>query len=85
MAGEPVEVARFGQLWEADMARAHLEGSGIDAWIMKDDAGGMYPSMQMFTGVRLFVAAEDADAARELLTAADFPHDDEEEEGDGDS
>ncbi len=37
--------------------------------IMMDDAGGMIPSLQIGQGVRLYVNAEDAEAAQALLEA----------------
>lgn len=67
MAG-PVEVARFQHRHEADLGRALLEDAGIEAMVVGDDVGGMYPGI--FPGpIRLVVAPGDADRARSVLEA----------------
>ena len=40
---------------DAEIARAHLEAECIQTSIIKDDAGGMFPSLQQTGGVRLLV------------------------------
>lgn len=52
---------------DAIFARTVLESEGIEAMIMKDDAGGMEPQFQLTQGVRLMVRAEDLERARELI------------------
>ncbi len=39
--------------------------------MLRDDAGGMIPAMSLMSEIRLVVAPEDADAAREVLDAGD--------------
>lgn len=51
------------------MAQGILEGEGIEAVIMADDAGGAYPMLQFVRGVKLMVAAEDKARAQEVLAA----------------
>lgn len=53
----------------AELAASLLEGDGIEAMVMADDAGGAYPALQFVRGVRLLVASEDEARARELLSA----------------
>lgn len=47
-----------------------LEHEGITARALGDDCGGVDPALNFVHGVRIIVAAEDADRARELI--ADF-------------
>jgi hypothetical protein len=53
----------------AELAQGLLEGEGIEAMVMADDAGGTYPALQFVRGVRLLVASEDEAQAREILAA----------------
>jgi hypothetical protein len=53
----------------AEMAAGLLESEGIEAFILADDAGGLYPMLQFIRGVRLLVAAADEAQAREILQA----------------
>lgn len=53
----------------AELAAGLLEGEGIEAMVMADDAGGAYPALQFVRVVRLLVAQEDEDQAREILAA----------------
>ncbi len=64
-----VVVATFPNRVVAEMAAAFLDGEGIEAWVAADDAGGAYPVLQSVMGVRLLVAAEDEERAREILAA----------------
>jgi hypothetical protein len=54
----------------AQMAASLLEAEGIEALVMADDAGGLYPPLQFIRGVKLLVASEDEALAREILDAA---------------
>jgi hypothetical protein len=67
MAGRFTVLEVFNNEIEAEMSRAQLEASGIEAFVSKDDAGGMRPHLQLSQGVRLLVSQEDVDAAREIL------------------
>ncbi|MBU1695024.1 MAG: DUF2007 domain-containing protein [Verrucomicrobia bacterium] len=51
----------------AEMARMVLEANGIEAFISKDDCGGMRPYLQAVTGVRLMVRTSDGKTAAEIL------------------
>jgi hypothetical protein len=66
-----VVVRRFMSEAEADLARAILAANGIEANLLRDDAGGMLPAMSLLSEIRLVVAPDDAEAAREVLDAGD--------------
>jgi hypothetical protein len=66
-----VVIRRFQNGAEADLAKAILEANGIEAAVLRDDAGGMIPAMSLMSDIRLVVAPEDAEAAREVLEAGD--------------
>ncbi len=67
MSDKIAMVGRFFSEIEAQIAKSKLEAAGIDAYIFKDDAGGMQPQLQLTRGVRLMVKAELAETARELI------------------
>ncbi len=52
---------------EARMGQAILEANGISSIVLRDDAGGMLPSLHLLVEVKLAVHAEDADIARGVL------------------
>jgi hypothetical protein len=62
-----VTVASYATEVEAQIAQATLEANGVSSIILRDDAGGMLPSLHVLVGVKLAVQEEDADIARELL------------------
>ena len=75
---------------EAEIAKGRLEALGVQAVLAKDNCGGMRPHLDLQVGVKLFVAEEDADKAREILAAGPAaastapwtcPHCSEESEG----
>jgi hypothetical protein len=66
-----VVVRRFMTESEADLACAILAANGIEASLLRDDAGGMLPAMSLMSEIRVVVAPEDAEAAREILEAGD--------------
>jgi hypothetical protein len=51
------------------MAREVLQEGGVNAFISKDDAGGMEPHLQRPSGVRLLVNRVDAESAHQILDA----------------
>ncbi len=60
-----VVIATYTTRPDADVAKSALEGSGIQACIEGDDAGGMYPFMT--EGIRLFVKKTDMTVAKKIL------------------
>jgi hypothetical protein len=69
---ELVVVKTFGSRPEVDVAKSALASAGIDAIIEADTAGRMREHLAWSgIGFRLLVRADDAEAARDFLTAAD--------------
>ena len=56
MERNQVVVGEYDNEVDAEIAKGHLEASGISASIIKDDGGGMFPSLQNVDGVQLLVA-----------------------------
>lgn len=67
MKHDLVLIATFRNDIDAEMAKSHIESAGIEALVVKDDAGGMLPSLQDTEGVRLMVGRSDAENARKVL------------------
>ena len=66
-----VEIATFMNDFQADTACAILKGSGIPAYVRRDDCGGMRPWLRLATGgLRLAVRDVDAQSAASLLREA---------------
>jgi hypothetical protein len=63
-----VEVAVVDSRIEAEVIAGLLRSNGIKVGINADDAGAQDPALQL-QGVQVFVAPEDAPAARQLLAA----------------
>jgi hypothetical protein len=63
----PVVVRTFQVEHEADLACAILHAHGVPAVVLRDNAGGMLPVLQTLFQIRLVVAPEDADLARQIL------------------
>ena len=64
---EPVTLRTYHAEHEADLARAVLEAHGIDAAVMRDNAGGMLPMLQQLFEIRLLVRRSDVAEATEVL------------------
>jgi hypothetical protein len=63
-----IVVHSFGSRAEADLAKSALDAAGIDAMVQADSGGGMRPSIAWAgVGFQVFVRAEDAQAARDVL------------------
>lgn len=60
-------IATFNSDHEAELARGILQSEGIEAFVFKDDCGGMLPQMQIIRGVHLKVNRQDEKRAREIL------------------
>jgi hypothetical protein len=67
---EPVVVATYPDRGEAEVTRAHLVASGIEAFIVDEVEGGMLP-VYGEAGVTVLVQAQDADRARQVLGSTD--------------
>ncbi|HEY7682359.1 MAG TPA: DUF2007 domain-containing protein [Gemmatimonadales bacterium] len=66
-----VVIRTFVSEADANLAQAILAANGIEAIVLRDDAGGMLPSMSLGSDIRLVVRAADAALARELFEAGD--------------
>jgi hypothetical protein len=64
---DAVVIETFPNRVLAELAAALLEGDGIEARVVADDAGGNYPMLQFIQGVKLLVSPEDEARAREIL------------------
>ncbi len=62
-----VTVATFGSVVEAELAKERLANAGIPALVADEAAGGVMPYLASSSGVRVQVAQENADRAREIL------------------
>jgi len=70
-ADGPLVVATFTLPTEAEMARELLESNGIDARLQDQGFVGVYPWLSNAVGgVKLVVAAADAQLAKEILEGA---------------
>jgi hypothetical protein len=67
-----VVVGEYENEIDAEIAKGHLESSGIPASIIKDDGGGMLPSLQNTEGVQLLVAETQREKARKILQAQSY-------------
>jgi hypothetical protein len=63
-------VGSFLNRIDAELARGALEAADIPATVSADDAAGTRPHLWL-GGVRVLVAAADAERAREILRAAE--------------
>jgi tRNA U54 and U55 pseudouridine synthase Pus10 len=67
MERDQVVVGEFRNEIDAEIAKGHLESAGIKAFIIKDDVGRTFPSLQNTEGVQLSVDETDQARARIVL------------------
>ena len=67
MKERQIVVGNYENEIDAELAKGHLSASGIEAFIIKDDGGGMLPSLQSTEGVQLVVAESQKEKAEEIL------------------
>lgn len=67
MSEEVVVLNVFSNEVDAGMAQQVLQAAGVNAFIFRDDGGGMEPHLQRTKGVRLVVSRADARGAHEIL------------------
>jgi hypothetical protein len=67
---EPVRVAAYGSVGEAEVGQAKLRAFGIESAIVDNDGGGVIP-VDGDGGIELEVRAVDAPAATEILADTD--------------
>jgi hypothetical protein len=73
MRQKQVVVGKFDNALDAEIAQKHLEAAGVDASILKDDGGGMFPSLQQTGGVQLVVAKTQEKKAKAILQVKNIP------------
>jgi len=71
MSDSEIVIRTFTNEADAALALSVLQANGIAAALLRQSAGGMLPSISMGSGIRLVVAAADAETAREILEAGD--------------
>ena len=64
-------VATFPTELDAQLAQAVLDANAIDSMLVRDDASGMLPWLNVMHPVRLGVRPEDAALALELLAGVE--------------
>ena len=64
---DQVIVASYGNDFDAEIAKGHLESAGIEAIVIKDDGGGMLPSLQSNEGVKVMVSQKNEQKALQVL------------------
>lgn len=62
-----VVVGNYENEIDAEIAKGHLHAAGISVFIIKDDGGGMLPSLQNVEGVQLMVAQHQGENAKKIL------------------
>ena len=72
MKEKQIVVGEYENEIDAEIAKGHLESSGIQASVIKDDGGSMLPSMQITEGVQLVVNETQSEKAKKILQAKSF-------------
>ena len=67
MEEKQVVVGEYENEIDAEIAKGHLESSGIQVSVIKDDGGSMLPSMQITEGVQLVVTESQSEKAKKIL------------------
>jgi hypothetical protein len=61
------QVGIYSSISEANLVKARLASSGIDAIIQADSASGAVPQLEAYSGVKVFVRESDLPDALEVL------------------
>lgn len=67
MPDDIVEIARFFDIVEGEVACARLRAEGVRAYLKTDNAGGIHPELNFTRGLRLMVLSRDEERARRLI------------------
>jgi hypothetical protein len=74
VSSDLIVIRKFALEYEAQIAQAVLEAHGIPSTILRDNAGGMLPPLQLLFEIRLAVRRVDEDDALRVLDApATYP------------
>ena len=68
-----VTVRTYATEVAAEAAVSCLEANGIRCLLAADDCGGMLSAMDNYSGIKLIVAEDDAESAREILSREGVP------------
>ena len=71
MSDEIVEIARYFNVMEGELACAQLRAENIKAYLKTDNAGGVHPELNFTRGVRVMVLAADESRALAVIEAVD--------------
>ncbi|MFP4040077.1 MAG: putative signal transducing protein [Desulfosudaceae bacterium] len=80
MPDQLVTLKVFSTEVEAEMVKGRLLSEGIEAFVFKDDCGGMYPQLRLSQGVSLKVPSSQAARATDILNLWDPDPDGHDEE-----
>lgn len=69
MSDDIVEIARYFNIIEGEVACAQLRAAEINVYLKTDNAGGIHPELNFTRGVRLMVLAGDEERARQIIEA----------------
>lgn len=67
---DEIQIAIFGDVTEAEIAKSLLTSNGVPCILAHDNAGAMHPQLDLANGIRLMVPASFAEQGRELLEEA---------------
>jgi hypothetical protein len=68
-----VPIQKFANDMQAQLAQATLAAANIESFISSDDVGGMLPSLDQASGIRLLVDKKDEEEARTVLNSTSEP------------
>jgi hypothetical protein len=64
---ELVQIGMYYSSAEANLVKAKLAASGVEAMIQADSASGAVPQLEAYSGVKVLVRAPDKEFALEIL------------------
>jgi hypothetical protein len=64
---ELVQIGMYSSSTEANLVKAKLAASGVDAMIQADSGSGAVPQLEAYSGVKVLVRAPDMEFALEIL------------------
>ncbi len=62
-----IEIGTFTNHLDAEIAKGMLEENNIQAFIRKDDCGGMEPQLQITEGIKVLVNSNDKSEALSII------------------
>ncbi len=74
-----VVIHEFNSRGEAEIVRELLWANGIESFVVSDDCGAVDPALSFARGVQLYVAADDAPLAKQIIADSMTETQDDEE------